>query len=186
METRKIPVLDCCPRVSHARRVLRPSSNLMLLLTLVIAAAIVVTILWRVDQNAPRERIGFQDADFPLSMPASGDPDHRFQTPSAWQIARIPTAFRYGPLAKASVSPVIHAGCTGPASMLPAFISCQNSAKVVTVVVSGIAPSGDMTAPRTDNPPRIIVAIPTHTPAMMRSVLGLRRTNHMATRPTMK
>jgi murein DD-endopeptidase MepM/ murein hydrolase activator NlpD len=67
----------------------------MLLATLAVAAAIVAAILWRVDKSNPRERIGFQDADFPLSMPESGQPDHRLHFLSAWQAARIPSSPRF-------------------------------------------------------------------------------------------
>jgi len=74
-----------------------PSSNLMMLLTLAAAAGIVGLVLWRVGENAPAERIGFQDADPPLAMPESGAPDHRFHFLSAWQTSRIPTSLRFDP-----------------------------------------------------------------------------------------
>jgi murein DD-endopeptidase MepM/ murein hydrolase activator NlpD len=67
----------------------------MPILTLAVAAGIIGTVLWRVDRTAPRERIGFQDADVPLDLPESGAPDHRFFLPSAWQSFRIPLALRF-------------------------------------------------------------------------------------------
>jgi murein DD-endopeptidase MepM/ murein hydrolase activator NlpD len=67
----------------------------MPIVTLAVAAGIIGTVLWRVDRGAPRERIGFQDADKPLDMPQSGTPDHRFFLPSAWQVFRIPQALRF-------------------------------------------------------------------------------------------
>lgn len=75
----------------------KPSPNLMVLLTLVAAAVIVGVVVSRVGNKAPGERIGFQDAAVPLSMPASGEPDHRFHFLSAWQTVSIPTATRFDP-----------------------------------------------------------------------------------------
>ena len=69
----------------------------MVLLTLLIAAVIVGVVVSRVGNKAQGERIGFQDADAPLSMPAGGEPDHRFHFLSAWQNARIPKARRFDP-----------------------------------------------------------------------------------------
>lgn len=37
------------------------------------------------------------DADTPLSMPESGEPDHRFHFLGAWESARIPRATRFDP-----------------------------------------------------------------------------------------
>lgn len=37
------------------------------------------------------------DADAPLAMPVSGEPDHRFHFLSAWQTAQIPRALRFDP-----------------------------------------------------------------------------------------
>jgi hypothetical protein len=73
------------------------TSNLVMLLTLVAAAIMVGVVLWRIDERAVTEKIGFQDADSPLGMPASGMPDHRFHMISAWQAARIPLAARFDP-----------------------------------------------------------------------------------------
>jgi murein DD-endopeptidase MepM/ murein hydrolase activator NlpD len=75
----------------------KPSSNLMILLTLAAAAAIVGVILWREGEKQPAERIGFQDADVPLDMPKGGAPDHRFHFLPAWQTAQIPRSPRFDP-----------------------------------------------------------------------------------------
>lgn len=69
----------------------------MLLISLTAAAGMVAWVLWRTDEVAPRYRIGFQDADAPLQMPASGEPDHRFHMLSAWQKARVPRSLRFDP-----------------------------------------------------------------------------------------
>lgn len=70
----------------------------MLVLTLVVAGAIVA---WVIEKSgkpvAAQLRIGFQDADSPLLMPVSGEVDHRFHFPSAWQTAVIPLALRFDP-----------------------------------------------------------------------------------------
>ncbi len=68
-----------------------------MLLTLAAAAGIVGMVLWRMDGKAPAARIGFQDADPPLTMPGQGAPDHRFHFLSAWQTAQIPLATRFDP-----------------------------------------------------------------------------------------
>lgn len=54
-------------------------------------------VLWRLGGKPAAERIGYQDADVPLGMPASGEPDHRFHFLSAWQTAQIPRALRIDP-----------------------------------------------------------------------------------------
>lgn len=41
------------------------------------------------------KRIGFQGSDPPLLMPEDGEVDHRFEFPSAWQMAEIPVATRF-------------------------------------------------------------------------------------------
>ena len=71
------------------------TSNLLMLLTLVAAAAMVGLVLWRMDQRAETVKIGYQDADSPLPMPEHGMPDHRFHMTGAWQAARIPLATRF-------------------------------------------------------------------------------------------
>lgn len=75
----------------------KPSPNVMLLLTLGVAAGIVVLVIWKSGNPPTVKRIGFQDADFPLGMPAAGGIDHRFQFPSAWQTVEIPQALRFDP-----------------------------------------------------------------------------------------
>lgn len=68
----------------HAR-----ASNLPVLLVIAALAGAAVFVLKR----PPAE----PDADTPLSMPTSGDPDHRFHFLSAWQTAQIPRALRFDP-----------------------------------------------------------------------------------------
>ena len=75
----------------------RSTSNLLLLLTLLAAVALVGLVLWRIERRPPPVRIGFQDADAPLGMPPAGKPDHRFDVISAWQTAQIPLALRFDP-----------------------------------------------------------------------------------------
>ena len=75
----------------------KTTSNLMLLLTLAVAAGIIGVVIWRSGKTPTVRRIGFQDADFPLGMPKKGEIDHRFQFPSAWQMAGIPRAPRFDP-----------------------------------------------------------------------------------------
>jgi hypothetical protein len=70
-------------------------AGLMVGLTLLLAAVMVGVVIWRVDRKIPDTRIGFQDADAPLGMPGEGEVDHRFQLPSAWQMAEIPRALRF-------------------------------------------------------------------------------------------
>lgn len=70
----------------------KPTSNLMLLLTLAAAAGAIGVVIWRFGETS-----GEQAADAPLSMPAKGEPDHRFDFLSAWQTARIPKAVRFDP-----------------------------------------------------------------------------------------
>lgn len=89
--------LDCSGGLSHGRAVRSSTSNLLLLATLAAAAGIVGLVLWRMGEKPPAGRIGFQDADEPLGMPASGAPDHRFHFLSAWQTAQIPQAVRFDP-----------------------------------------------------------------------------------------
>lgn len=69
----------------------------MLLLSLTAAASMIAWVLWRVDEDTTRVRIGFQDADEPLTMPTSGKLDHRFHFLSAWQKARVPQSLRFDP-----------------------------------------------------------------------------------------
>ncbi len=97
MEKRENGGLDCHWPIFQSVRVRKPSSNLMILLTLAVAAGIVGVVLWRVGEEPPAARIGFQDADAPLAMPKRGAPDHRFHFLSAWQTAQIPRAMRFDP-----------------------------------------------------------------------------------------
>lgn len=75
----------------------KSSSNITLLLTLALAAGIVAVLIWSSGKAPPVQRIGFQDADSPLRLPETGEIDHRFQFPSAWQLAGIPRALRFDP-----------------------------------------------------------------------------------------
>ena len=54
----------------------------------------IVRHLW---QTHAAGRISYQAADEPLPMPATGEVDHRFDFPSAWQVVRIPRALRFDP-----------------------------------------------------------------------------------------
>jgi murein DD-endopeptidase MepM/ murein hydrolase activator NlpD len=71
------------------------SSRILFPLTLLAAAAMVAWVIRRADKVPQTERIGFQDADAPLAMPDSRQPDHRFHILGAWQRARIPVVSRY-------------------------------------------------------------------------------------------
>lgn len=52
---------------------------------------------WAIWQKSSPAATSLQDADFPLPMPAKGEPDHRFQFLSAWQATTIPKAVRFDP-----------------------------------------------------------------------------------------
>jgi murein DD-endopeptidase MepM/ murein hydrolase activator NlpD len=67
----------------------------MLLLTLLSASGIVALILSRIGDAPEVIRIGFQDADKPLDMPADGRIDHRFHLLTAWQTALVPESPRF-------------------------------------------------------------------------------------------
>lgn len=69
----------------------------MLLGTLLAAAVMVGVVLWRVDDGIGTERIGFQDADVPLGMPAEGVVDFRFLFADGWREEVIPVALRFDP-----------------------------------------------------------------------------------------
>jgi hypothetical protein len=68
----------------------------LLPLTLLLAAAVVVAVVWfrGREDGAPRqpERVGFQAADEPREMPRSGRLDPRFVPLGAWQRAAVPVA----------------------------------------------------------------------------------------------
>lgn len=65
----------------------KPSPNVVVVLFLA-AAGIAGLVLWKT---------GKSDADAPLSMPEKGEVDQRFNFPSAFQTAQIPTAVRFDP-----------------------------------------------------------------------------------------
>lgn len=67
----------------------------MMLVTLALAAGILVFVLRRADRSISTVKIGFQDAAQPLGMPENGDIDHRFQAVGAWTVARVPKALRW-------------------------------------------------------------------------------------------
>ncbi len=75
------------------------STKLLVPLTLMIAVGIVGWVIWRpvAVPRADGEKVGFQDADEPLAMPATGAVDERFCLLSAWQRAQVPTATRFDP-----------------------------------------------------------------------------------------
>jgi hypothetical protein len=76
-----------------------PSAKLLVPLTLVIAVGMVGIVIWQAGKTPglQGERVGFQDADAPLMMPASGEVDERFCFLSAWQRVQIPPAQRFDP-----------------------------------------------------------------------------------------
>lgn len=82
---------------AHAADVRKPPPHLMLLLTLLAAVVIVVLVVSRLGERPDAVRIGFQDADKPLAMPADGKIDHRFHLLSAWQAALVPESPRFDP-----------------------------------------------------------------------------------------
>jgi murein DD-endopeptidase MepM/ murein hydrolase activator NlpD len=92
MERRENGGLESSRGHADARVVRSSTSNLLLLLTLAVAAGMVGLVLWRLG-----ERAGYQTPDEPLGMPADGKPDHRFHFLSAWQTAQIPQALRFDP-----------------------------------------------------------------------------------------
>jgi hypothetical protein len=89
--------LESSRGLADARAMRSFTSNLLLLLTLSVAVGIVGVVLWRLGERPPAERVGYQDADEPLGMPADGKPDHRFHFLSAWQTVQIPQALRFDP-----------------------------------------------------------------------------------------
>ena len=67
-----------------------------LAMVLLIGLGVVVWVLSGQNRNLDDVvRIGFQGSDPPLLMPEDGEVDHRFEFPSAWQMAEIPVATRF-------------------------------------------------------------------------------------------
>lgn len=66
----------------------RPSNLLILLVIAALAGAGAFLV---------KQQAAELDADVPLSMPASGEPDQRFHFLPAWQSAQIPRALRFDP-----------------------------------------------------------------------------------------
>ncbi|MEX1115619.1 MAG: M23 family metallopeptidase [Akkermansiaceae bacterium] len=85
--------LNVSRRILSITSVRKPSSKGILWVIL----AVVGITGWVIWQKSSSPAASLQDADFPLSMPATGDPDHRFQFLSAWQTASIPLATRFDP-----------------------------------------------------------------------------------------
>jgi len=77
----------------------RATAGVLLFVVLAAAGTVLISILWKAGKTpgAEGERVGFQVADAPLAMPASGDLDERFCFLSAWQRAQIPQAARFDP-----------------------------------------------------------------------------------------
>jgi murein DD-endopeptidase MepM/ murein hydrolase activator NlpD len=71
----------------------RLSSHFLILLMILALAGIVGYAIWRSTGPAVVEI----DADTPLSMPLSSEPDHRFHFLRAWESAQIPRATRFDP-----------------------------------------------------------------------------------------
>ncbi len=76
----------------------RPDPKFIVPATLLLGALVVAWAIWRHDRASLVERLGFQDSDAPLMMPADGGvPDPRFQFMSAWTHAQLPEAVRFDP-----------------------------------------------------------------------------------------
>jgi hypothetical protein len=75
-----------------------PDAKIVVPATLVLGALVVAWAIWRHDRASQVERLGFQDSDAPLMMPADGgEPDPRFQFMSAWTQVQLPQAIRFDP-----------------------------------------------------------------------------------------
>lgn len=72
-------------------------SHPVFVLMLVAAAGIGGFVGWRLWQSPTVWRDNYQAADDPLAMPGTGEVDHRFDYPCAWQVAQIPRALRFDP-----------------------------------------------------------------------------------------
>ncbi len=91
MESRETRLLNVSRRIRSIRSVHKPSPNVVFFLFLAVVATAGI-VLWET-----RKTGNFQDADAPLSLPENGEVDHRFDFPSAFQTAQIPTATRFDP-----------------------------------------------------------------------------------------
>lgn len=87
------------PWLAECLGVSKAASRFGLFLTLVMAAGLLGFVIWRARKApvAQPVRVGFQDADAPLTMPQNGEVDERFCFLSAWQRAQIPLAARFDP-----------------------------------------------------------------------------------------
>ena len=90
--TLPVPVgLNVSPWIRSIREVIdRPTA--FLCLTVLVAAGGFAILMGPLGK-AP----GTADGESPLEMPRHGEPDHRFEGPSAWDTARIPRATRFDP-----------------------------------------------------------------------------------------
>jgi murein DD-endopeptidase MepM/ murein hydrolase activator NlpD len=75
----------------------KPPAAVMIGATLLAAAAMMAFVRPPSRPGHAPAKIGFQDSDRPLDIPASAAIDHRFQSVDAWTTARIPTALRWDP-----------------------------------------------------------------------------------------
>lgn len=72
------------------------STRVRIAVTLLLAAGVLGWFMTR-ESGLQVMRVGHQEAAPPLLMPADGQVDHRFDTPSPWLTAQIPTARRFDP-----------------------------------------------------------------------------------------
>jgi murein DD-endopeptidase MepM/ murein hydrolase activator NlpD len=75
----------------------KPSSNLLVLLALLLSAGLVAVVARRSGWAWPGGLGGLRDADSPLTMPERGAVDHRFRFASAWETVGMPQALRFDP-----------------------------------------------------------------------------------------
>ena len=89
--------LDFGVRAADPRRVRKFAVGLGWFMTLAAVAGLVVWLLWRAGKNpaVADAWLGYQEADAPLGMPASGEVDERWCFASAWQVAQIPLATQF-------------------------------------------------------------------------------------------
>ena len=81
--------MNVCPYIPSICGVNGRSTKSLILLGIAAVAGIALFFL-------PR-KVSEIDADSPLPMPQSGEPDHRFHFLSAWETAQIPRALRFDP-----------------------------------------------------------------------------------------